>query len=483
MTIKLTQKSSMLLLLSFTEMWERFSYYGMRALLVLFLTSTLGFADSKAYAIYSLFAAIGYAVPMLAGILADKLIGFQRTLIIGAIIMCLGHLSMAISDQSEFILYCGLSLIAVGTGFFKGNITSVLGTLYTSAETKQRDKSFSLFNVAINMGSLIASLSCGYVAHKFGWHYGFALAGIGMVLGLLTFLRFRHILGEHGNKPNQSSTKQNTTLRSALIKAISVAIILCLVVLGLFNNSEASLRYLSITGIIAFIFLAKVFFQCNNNERIRILTLLILTIFFVGFIAVEMQLGSLMNLFTLRNVNKSILGYEISAASLQALNPFFVILFGSLFASIFAKFGHTAYMKRFAIGLLINIICFMVIVLGCSKATEGLVNLNYVIISMACMSFVEICLFPMIQVLFTALAPERYKGFMMGILLFGISYSNMASIIIAKFMSIPKEHIDNSSVSLIIYQSGFQTITFFAIGLFICFMIVAPFLNRVIKQA
>ncbi|MGB4192175.1 MAG: peptide MFS transporter [Rickettsiales bacterium] len=480
MKTKINNKSSMLLLLAFVEMWERFSYYGMRALLVLYLTSTLGFADSRAYAIYSLFAAIGYGVPIFAGILADKFIGFQKTLIIGAIIMCLGHLSMIFTGLDELYIYLGLSLIATGTGLFKGNITSLLGVIYQDQDGKKRDKAFSLFNVAVNIGSLMAALSCGYVAHRFGWHYGFGLAGIGMILGLIIFLKYSYILGDNGIKPNQEKSIKSILGISPLFQSIVIAIIIFLASITLLYYEETALKYLSLLGLLAFIMIGKVLYKCNSIERLNIISLLVITLFLIGFVAVEMQLGSLMNLFTTRNVNKIIFGYEVPVAMLQGLNPFFVIIFGSLFANIFAKFGYQAYMKRFALGLLVNILCFAIIFIGCINAKEGQVELIYIVISMALMSFVEICLFPMVQALFGTLSPLRYKGFMMGILLFGLSYSNIASIILSKFMSIPKEHFNNPIISLNIYQHGFFTIMIFGIVLLCAFLISYPFLKKAI---
>lgn len=479
---KLLDKESKLFLLAFVEMWERFSYYGMRALLVLYLTSTLGFEDVKAYAVYSLFAAIGYGVPIISGIIADKLIGFQKTVIMGAIIMCIGHLSMVFSDMHELVIYLGLALIATGTGFFKGNITSLLGMIYKYDESFQRDRAFSLFNVAVNFGSLIASILCGYVAHQFGWHYGFALAGIGMAIGLIVFMKYRNILGEYGKNPNQSGVRGAFTSISPVMQSVFISVIISMVAIILLYNSEVSLKYFSFIGLVVLALLANILYKSTYDEVMKILALLGMSLFFIGFISVEMQLGSLINLFTMRNVDRLILGYEMPVAILQGLNPLFVIIFGSLFANAFAKFGYEVYMKRFCLGLFVNILCFVVIFLGCFNANEGKVSLIYIIMSMAFMSFSEICLFPMIQLLFTTLSPLRYKGFMMGVLLFALSYSNMASVILSKFMSIPKEHVNDAIMSLTIYKDGFFTIMIFSICLFISFLLIYPALNKVIKS-
>ena len=192
------KSSKFFVLLFFTEMWERFSYYGMRALLVLYLTSVLGFEDQKAYSIYALFAALGYAGPVIGGIIADKLLGFRNVMKIGATIMTLGHAGMSLMGPDKiFMLYLSLALIAVGTGFFKGNITNLLGMCYHH-DDPQREKAFSLFYVSVNLGSFLAALSCGFIAKEYGWDYGFGLAGIGMFIGLVTFIKFEYLLGDIG---------------------------------------------------------------------------------------------------------------------------------------------------------------------------------------------------------------------------------------------------------------------------------------------
>lgn len=476
MSTTLQNKDVAFKLLAFVEMWERFSYYGMRALLVLYLTSSLGFTDRKAYAIYSIFSAISYGVPIIGGVLADKLIGYQRTLVIGAIIMCVGHLAMTFAILDESYIYYGLALIATGTGFFKGNVTSLLGSIYTNSDSHQRDKAFSLFNVAINTGSLLASILCGYIAHRYGWHYGFGLAGIGMFLGLLMFVMCRHVLGGSGNVANQQPRLNGSPLLHSLLISFATS---C-VSLWLIYSNEASLPYLSLTVLLVFIVIFKMLRACNAAERRDVFLLFAMALFLIGFIAVEMQLGSLISLFIERNVNKQIFNYQVPAAMLQGLNPMFVIMFGCLFANAFSRYGYKFYMKRFALGLLVNIACFVFIFMGCLNSSNGKLELYYIIISMGCMSFAEICLFPVIQVLFCILSPQRFKGLMMGFLLFGLSYSNLASVVLSELMSIPHGSIGDPMASLAIYQEGFYRLMIFAILLLLTFVSFYPYLKRVV---
>ncbi|MEK6734426.1 MAG: peptide MFS transporter [Pseudomonadota bacterium] len=461
-----------LLMLSFVETWERFSFIGMRALLVLYLSTHLNFSDHKTYAIFGIFTAIGYAVPVLAGILADKLIGFQKTLIIGSAVMTLGHFFMSFIETRQEFLYLGLSLIAVGTGFFKGNIHNLLGSIHKDKDSSARDKIFSLFNIAINLGGLLAALSCGFVAHNYGWHYGFALAGMGMFIGLCVFLKYRHILGNIG-LPKEKK-------RLATIKAASTCLIAIIVFIFALYYSEASLSCFSLLGIAFFGLLGRLLYQSDKNTRTKIISLMIILLFLVGFASIQMQLSSLINLFIHRNVDRNILEFQIPTAMFQSVNPLFVIVFGLLFANIFAHFGYKNYLKRFGLGLITNILCFTIIYLGCLNSNNGQVELIYLIFGIALISFSEICLYPMTKILFITLSPKGYKGFMMGFFMFGMSYSNLASIFIAKYMSISPKQLENSLDSIEIYKQGFLSISIFSSILFLVYLIIYPYLKRVI---
>ncbi|MEK6734720.1 MAG: peptide MFS transporter [Pseudomonadota bacterium] len=471
-----------LFLLLFAEMWERFSYYGMRALLILYLTSTLGFSDPRAYATYALFAAIGYGIPPLAGILSDRYLGFQKMIIIGAIIMCLGHLLMSLTGLNGSFVYSGLGLIAVGTGFFKGNVTNLLGCLYENeaVDSAAKDKGFSMFYIAVNVGMGLASITCGYVAHKYGWHYGFGLAGVGMLAGLLTFMKFRYVLGDHGAYPNIKIEK-NSKKRS-FITTIASIIFLAAFSIYVLYYSEFFASYFGYFGIIIFTMLARAVYNCDPIERSRIALLMILVLFLVCFFAFEMQLGALINLFTERNIDRVVFGYEIPTAILQSINPITIITIGPLIIAALAFSSKSTPLPRFAMGLFLNVMCFVVLYLGCIYAKNGKAHILFLLFGIMLMSVVELFIVPLLQSLFVTLSPLRYRGFMMGIYMFGWSYSNLASVILSKFMSIPQESLSDPLASMVIYKKGFFHILEFNMGLFLVFMFCYPFLNKLVKK-
>lgn len=477
----ISQQTKAAFLVCFVEGWERFSYYGMRALLVLYLTSRLGFQDAKAYTIYSLFAAIGYAIPVLAGVLADRFLGFQRTLILGGFILCLGHLALALSFDQHTFVYFGLALITIGTGFFKGNVTNLLGTLFTPLEPG-RDSAFTWFYVSVNVGGAIAAIICGFVAKAYGWHYGFGLAGLGMFLGMLAFLKYRFLLGHHGLKPNKQMNNLSTPMINVTTQSILLAFVLCAGSFFMLSNAEIATPYFAKSGMIIVAILFFVFSRHTPEERKDMAALCILTFFILCFFAIEMQLGSFVNLFTERNVNRFVFGIEIPAASLQSINPISVVTLGALFAGIFSKLGATWSMKRFILGLLTNVLCFAVIYIGCLNAQDGNVSILYLIAGMLLMGFSEIAMVPVVQSLMTVLSPVAIRGFMMGFLMFSLSYSNLIGLFVSKFMAIPKEETGNKLLSLSIYQTGFFNIMIGSLLMVLLFIFFMPWLTRRLRM-
>src|SRR5690606_19457508 len=198
-----------LFVLFFTEMWERFSYYGMRALLTVFLVSEItkggwGWSNADAMSLYGWYTGLVYATPVLGGIIADKLTGFKKAILIGALLMTLGHASMALEGFNDYFFFIGLGLMILGNGMFKPNISSMVGQLYPDKSSK-KDAGYTIFYMGINAGAFLGSLLCGYLGEKIGWHYGFGLAGIFMFFGMLQFYFGQRIFGVIGNTPQSAA--------------------------------------------------------------------------------------------------------------------------------------------------------------------------------------------------------------------------------------------------------------------------------------
>lgn len=467
--------------LFFVEMWERFSYYGMRALLVLFLTSHLGFEDTKAYAIYSLFAAIGYSGPVIGGYIADKLMGFRNMVMIGGIVITIGHICLSMISFESDLIYIGLALIAIGTGMFKGNITNLLGECYHN-NPEGRSKGFSLFYVSVNLGGFLSSILCSYVAHLYGWHFGFGLAGVGMVSGLTIFIKYQNILGNNGISPRQDL--MNKKILGLTPKAILLlgALALAYFVSGMLSSSEFFANMLSYSGIIIFGIFLYIIIKSPAEQKRGLIALSILIIFLMFFFALEMQLGSLINLFTQRNVVSEVFGITVPASVSQALNPCSIVIFGFMFGK-YRKFETKYSTAFFAFGILTMALCFFTLYIGCLNAIDSKVGYIYLVIALAFMGLGELCVAPMVQEQATLLAPKNLRGMVMGIVMLSLAFSNLAGIIISKFMSVPSiGGVVDIVESLEIYQSGFLQIGLFSLLLTAIFMIFYTFIHGTITK-
>lgn len=470
-------------LIFFVEMWERFSYYGMRALLVLFLTTHLGFSDAKAYAIYSLFAAIGYTGPVIGGIMADKLMGFRNMVLIGGIVIIIGHICMTFVGLNTFLVYLGLALIAIGTGLFKGNITNLLGSCYKDNDPN-RERGFTLFYVGINLGSFFASILCAIVASNYGWDYGFGLAGIGMFIGLIVFTKFQHILGSSGTSPRPNLMNKKLFFGMNLF-TITIAISLCLafLVAKMLESAEFFANILSIVGLLVFGIFAYIVIKSPSIQRQNLIALATMIFFLMCFFGLEMQLGSLINLFTARNIDNEVLGIMIPPSVSQAINPISIVLIGSLLGT-YMKFDRKYSTLMLGLGLATLVICFTILYIGCVTAdNNGKVGYIYLVIAISFMSLGELCIAPLVQSQATMLAPPNLRGFIMGIVMLSLAFSNLAGIILSKFMSVPSvEGKVDVIESLAIYKAGFLNITFFNLGIVVVFLLCSIFLHKVLSK-
>jgi POT family proton-dependent oligopeptide transporter len=473
-----------LILLFFTQVWERFSYYGMRALLVLFLVSKLGFTDAKAFAVYSLFAALSYASPVVGGIIADKLLGLRSVVVLGGIVITLGHILLSLLNLHDAFVYLGLGTIAIGTGLFKGNLVNLLGACYAKDDAT-RDGGFTIFHVGVNLGAFLAPIICGVIAHKFGWHYGFGVAAIGMTLGLIIFVKFQHVLGHHGLTTVAHKLKLpvlNLPTKHVVLVGSIVVSVVSGIMLYYSNLFAAALK---VFGIAAVLYLAYLTTTLHNKDRVKVVFLMILTVFFMLFFALEMQLGSLFALFTARNVDSNLFGYIVPAAVSQAINPLAIIVFGPLVVVLFAKFGNKYAMLRMGVGLATMVLCFAILYLGCINASSnGLVAYGYLFVSICIMGVGELCIVPVIYNMFTTLSPTHLKGFLVGFLMLSLAFSNLAGIIVAKFMSIPTNGVEKLSAvdSLTIYQAGFLDLLYFNVYVLLAFALMYPLLQMLIKK-
>jgi POT family proton-dependent oligopeptide transporter len=356
-------------ILFFTEMWERFSYYGMRAILILYLVKYFKYSDEFAGSVYGAYTGLVYLTPILGGYIADKYIGFKNAIFLGGTLMMFGHISLAFS-QIEFF-YLGLSLLILGNGFFKPNISTYLGTLY-AYKPELKDSGFTIFYMGINLGGMFGPLLCGYLGEVYGWHYGFGLAGVGMLSGLIVFKLGLPTLA--ANEKSSSLSKPNAS--PVLLTSI---------------------------------------------EKKRILVILIMSVFTMFFWFAFEQAGSSMNLFADRYMDRNLFGKEIPASLFQSVNAFLILVLAPLFARLWIdladKNKEPNTPKKFAFAFILLGIGFLFLVFGSIDIAPGRAVKTSMIWLLAAILFHtmgELCISPVGLSMVSKLSPARFGGLLMG---------------------------------------------------------------------
>jgi POT family proton-dependent oligopeptide transporter len=427
--------------LFFTEMWERFSYYGMRALLLLFMTAPvasggLGFDAAQGGAIYALYTSMVYMMTLPGGWIADRFIGQRRAVLYGGILIASGHFSMAVPTLATF--YLGLFLIVIGTGLLKGNVSVIVGALY-SPEDKRRDAGFSIFYMGINMGAFFSPLVCGYLGQRVNWHLGFASAGVGMVFGLIQYVAGSRYLGEVCSKPAPAgSPEEAATLRrrALTIGGVLVAAVLLFGVATLSGALPVTATQVADAAGYFLLFLTVGFFGWlfsssgwTREERHRLYAIGALFLAAGIFWSVFEQAGSTLNLFADRNTRTELLGMPFPSSWFQSQNSLFLWMLAPVFAWLWIRLGSAnrepSSPAKFAIGLVFVGLGFAILIPPAQLAQQGVqvspmwLTMTYVLHTVG-----ELCLSPVGLSAMTKLAPARIAGLVMGIWFLATSVGN-----------------------------------------------------------
>ena len=416
--------------LFFTEMWERMSFYGMRALLVLYMTAAvdstfnpgMGLSSEAAQAIYGIYVGMVYFMVIPGGWLADNILGHQKAVLIGAIIIAMGHITLAIPLSETFFL--GLALVVIGTGLLKGNISTIVGKLYKEGDTRIQ-AGYTIFYMSINIGSALGFLVVAWLGEKIGWHWGFGAAGIGMIFGVMQYIFFKRLLGEAANQPNAMPVAQrNGYLKWSKITAAFMVIVLGLGLTGYITiDAEVFAENFAIfLTVVAFIYFSYLFLFAglSKAEKKNLFLLLILFIGAVAFWSGFDQSGSSLSLFAKEFTDLNVLGYEIPVGWLQLANPIFVVIFAPIFAGIWMHLGRMnldpSLPLKFAIGLFFMALSFGVMIYAVNLAMEvSPVGMQWLIITYLLQTWGELALSPIGLSAFSTYAPKKYVGQMFGL--------------------------------------------------------------------
>lgn len=414
-----------LFMLFFAEMWERFSYYGMRAILVFYLTKHFLFGESPAYAVYGAYTSMVYITPVLGGYLADKYLGARKAVFTGSIFIALGHLLIALVEgpsgqQGGYLqgFYLGLACIIVGTGFLKANISVLVGQLYRRDDLR-RDGAFSIFYMGINLGAFIGPILVGYLGERVGWSWGFGAAGIGMLLGTVVFVLFRGDLHEAGKPADAALLAARTPVgvsREWLIYLGAVAAVGVSYLL-ISNESLVGTLLLATFGLTFLYIFYRALFTLPKVERMRIFGALYLIALCPLFWALFEQAGSSLNVFTDQRVDRHLFGWEMPASWFQSVNSFWIITLAPVFGALWVWLGKRGLEPsaplKFALGLIQVGLGFIVLVLGAAKG-DALTPMLFVVLLYLLHSTAELCFSPVGLSSMTRLSTGSMVGLMMG---------------------------------------------------------------------
>lgn len=485
-----------LMYLFFAELWERFSFYGMRALLTLYMTEKIFVAlaerDTVAAVIYASYGSLVYASTVVGGRVSDKILGMRSSIFLGGILMSLGHFVLAIESNMAFFL--ALSFIIVGNGFFKPNISTFVGSLYEKGDNR-KDSGFTIFYMGINIGGFVAPLLCGWLAANYGWHYGFGLAGIGMLTGLIFFSSgIRNgVFLDKGLPPSQAIYEKKVlgipqrifVPILAFLAAPFIAFILStyqtIGAEGTFLGNETYVSLIfKVIGLVVLIYLGVILFQANSDERKKLFMAILITFFMTMFWGFHELSGSVITLFAKRNVDLQF----INASQTNALNSMFIILLSIPISLLWSFLSRRKLNPRtpykFGFGLLLAGLSFYVLsISGLNANEQGMVPFFYLLVMYFIISVGELFMSPVGLSKITDLSPQRIVAFMMGIWFLSSAYAFQIVGFISKQLAIESTDGNIGGFdTLQIYLDGFSLIAKYSIGAGLLVLLFSPLMKR-----
>jgi POT family proton-dependent oligopeptide transporter len=483
-----------------TEMWERFSFYGMKYLLLLYLTKYHLFTDANGLEVLGGYAALVYATPVIGGLLADRYLGMRKAVVFGGILLVLGHLGMAFEgeqarsvggeivrdDGALQVFYFSLALIVIGVGFLKPNISTIVGQLY-GADDPRRDAGFTIFYMGINLGAFAATLLCGYLGETYGWGYGFGAAGIGMLVGLITFLRGQKYLRGHADPKDETLLKQRSPLGLNKEMTIYLSGLIGVVATWQMLQFHSVVGYtLNIMSIAVLLGLGWfITMKCNPIERSRMIVLIVLTMSTVVFWALFEQSAASMTLYADRVMDRTLLGVELTASQFGAMNSLFIFMFAPVFAWLWTTLARRGLEPstpvKFSLGIAQAGLGFGALVYGASVPDElGRVAAYWMVLAYLMHTCGELCLSPVGLSAVTKLAVPSIVGVMMGSWFLATAYSEFVAAQLAKLAAIETVGggVTDISVALASYTELFSNLFWVGLAVAAVLLVISPLLKK-----
>ena len=470
------------------EMWERFCFYGMRGVLTIFMADKLlglALSDKDANLKYGAIQAFVYAFTFLGGIFADKILGFKKSLLFGGVVMIIGNLLIAFSPQDMF--YLGITLSIIGTGFFKPNISSMVGELYKEGDSR-RDAGFGLFYSGINIGALLGGAVCVYfgTSKDYGWSYAFLSAAVVMFIGLVTFVFTKKSLGPIGDSPLLHMPKTKRTTKEIIVyigALISIPFIFMMI-----KNTDYTDYFMYTIGPLAIIyFLYETYIEKDAKAQRKLIAAFVFILFSVIFWAFFEQSGGSLALFAKDNLHHNLLGFDSNPNIINnTANSLFVIIFspilGLVWYAMAKKKVEPNTVIKFGLGFLFLALAFYVFYYTKFYAdANGLTSLNIFTLAYFVITFGELCLSPIGLSIMTKLSPKRLSGMMMGMWFLASAYGQYAAGLLGAGMSSPDENA-SLTTKLEGYTGGYYQLAIYALIAGLLLIVISPLVKKLMQE-
>lgn len=465
----------------FLELWERFGYYGLQAVLASFFVKSLGMGDAESFTIFGAFSAMVYGYIAIGGYIGDKVLGTQRTIVLGALTMMTGYFLMGLAGVDKLMVYIALACVAVGNGLFKANPASLLSKLYDQNDPRL-DGAFTLYYMSVNIGSFISMILVPILGGKYGLHIGFYICGIGLIVAIANFLFFRHLVRE---------TDSPAGLQPMHFGKLAIVIVGIFATIGIstwmLTNLSVAHTLLLIVGCTVFGIFFKEIIKSKGAERSKMTAALILMIEAIAFFTLYQQMPTSLNFFAIKNVEHAILGMEISdPESFQALNPFWIMLVSPIFAYLYSYYGSRgkdlSMPGKFAAGMVLCAISFLILPLGAKFANaQGIVSVWWLVASYFFQSVGELLISGLGLAMVAKLVPQRMIGFTMGAYFLTTAISGVTGGWVATLTAAPKGVTDPLQ-TLPIYSKVFLQIGEVTAVIAVIMILTVPMLRRMIER-
>ncbi len=459
------------------ELWERFGYYGLQAIMAVYLVKQLGMSEADSVTLFSSFSALVYGLIAIGGWLGDKVLGTKRVIILGVVVLALGYSLIAFSGHNVELVYIGMATIAVGSGLFKANPSALLSTCYEKNDPRL-DGAFTMFYMSVNIGSLFSMMLTPWLASKYGWSVAFSLSVVGLLITLFNFISLRSRVKQYGSPADFRPLHMGK-----FVSTLAGVVVLVAIAAWLLHHQQVARIALLVIGIAIVLLFAKETFALRGVARRKMIVAFILMLEAIVFFVLYMQMPTSLNFFAIRNVGHEIFGITFEPEQFQALNPFWIMVASPLLAMLYNKMGDRLPMPfKFSIGMLLCSAAFLVLTLGAMYANQqGIVSVNWLILSYALQSVGELMISGLGLAMVAQLVPQRLMGFIMGSWFLTTACAAVVAGKVAGQMAVPND-VTDPLISLQVYSHVFMQIGIATLVIAVIMLLSAPLLNKMTRD-